>query len=57
LKDAAVGASKPIETGAAFTSLYDSDSYELVVLDNGRQIGAARPRLHPGGGGGSVASP
>src|SRR5262249_1538642 len=38
LKDAALGVSKLLKTGAVFTSLYDSDSYEFVVFNNGRQI-------------------
>jgi hypothetical protein len=38
LKDAALGASKLLKTGAVFTSLYDSDSYEFVVFNNGRQV-------------------
>jgi hypothetical protein len=38
LKDAALAASKLLRTGAIFTSLYDSDSYELVVFTNGRQV-------------------
>jgi hypothetical protein len=37
LKDAALAASKLLKTGAVFTSLYDSDSYEFVVFNNGRQ--------------------
>jgi hypothetical protein len=38
LKDMALAASKLLKTGALFTSLYDSDSYELVVFGNGRQV-------------------
>ena len=38
LKDAALAASKLLKTGAVFTSLYDSDSYEFVVFHNGRQV-------------------
>jgi hypothetical protein len=38
LKDAALGVSKLLKTGAVFTSLYDSDSYEFVVFNNDRQI-------------------
>ena len=38
LKDAALGASKLLKTGAVFTSLYDSDSYEFVVFNKGRQV-------------------
>src|SRR5271155_376161 len=38
LKDAALGASRLLKTGAVFTSLYDSDSYEFVVFNNGRQV-------------------
>src|SRR5215471_14900042 len=38
LKDAALGVSKLLKTGAVFTSLYDSDRYEFVVFNNGRQI-------------------
>ena len=38
LKDAALAASKLLRTGAVFTSLYDSDSYEFVVFNNGRQV-------------------
>jgi hypothetical protein len=38
LKDAALGVSRLLKTGAVFTSLYDSDSYEFVVFNNGRQI-------------------
>jgi hypothetical protein len=38
LKDAALAASKLLKTGAVFTSLYDSDSYEFVVFNNGRQV-------------------
>ncbi len=38
LKDAALLASKALKTGAAFTSVYDSDAYEFVVFGGGRQI-------------------
>ena len=38
LKDAALGISRLLRTGAVFTSLYDSDSYEFIVFNNGRQI-------------------
>ncbi|HUO04163.1 MAG TPA: hypothetical protein VMU16_03090 [Candidatus Binataceae bacterium] len=38
LKDAALAASKLLKTGTVFTSLYDSDTYEFVVFNNGRQI-------------------
>ncbi len=38
LKDAALGVSKLLKTGAVFTSLYDSDRYEFIVFSNGRQI-------------------
>ncbi|MFL5267833.1 MAG: hypothetical protein ACJ8AH_14755 [Stellaceae bacterium] len=38
LKDAALGVSRLLKTGTVFTSLYDSDSYEFVVFNNGRQI-------------------
>jgi hypothetical protein len=38
LKDAALAASKLLKTGAVFTSLYDSDSYEFVVFNNGKQV-------------------
>jgi hypothetical protein len=38
LKDAALGVSRLLKTGAVFTSLYDSDSYEFIVFNNGRQI-------------------
>jgi hypothetical protein len=38
LKDAALAASKLLKTGAVFTSLHDSDSYEFVVFHNGRQV-------------------
>lgn len=38
LKDAALGASKLLKTGAVVTSLYDSDSYEFVVFSKGRQV-------------------
>jgi hypothetical protein len=38
LKDAALGTSKLLKTGAVFTSLYDSDSYEFIVFNNGRQV-------------------
>jgi hypothetical protein len=38
LKDAALATSRLLKTGAVFTSLYDSDSYEFVVFNNGRQI-------------------
>src|SRR5215469_462923 len=38
LKDAALGTSKLLKTGAVFASLYDSDSYEFIVFNNGRQI-------------------
>ena len=38
LKDAALGASRLLKTAAVFTSLYDSDSYEFVVFNKGRQV-------------------
>jgi hypothetical protein len=38
LKDGALGVSRLLKTGAVLTSLYDSDSYEFVVFNNGRQI-------------------
>jgi hypothetical protein len=38
LKDAALAASKLLKTGAVFTSLYDSDSYEFVMFNNGKQL-------------------
>ena len=38
LKDAALATSRLLKTGTVFTSLYDSDSYEFVVFNNGRQI-------------------
>src|SRR5579859_5752549 len=38
LKDAALAASKLLKTGAVVTSLYDSDAYEFVVFNNGRQV-------------------
>ena len=38
LKDAALGVSRLLKTGAVFTSLYDSDSYEFIVFSKGRQI-------------------
>jgi hypothetical protein len=38
LKDAALAASRLLKTPAIFTSLYDSDSYEFVVFNNGRQV-------------------
>jgi hypothetical protein len=38
LKDAALAASKLLKAGAVMTSLYDSDAYEFVVFDNGRQV-------------------
>jgi hypothetical protein len=38
LKDVALAASKLLKTGALFTSLYDSDTYELAVFGNGRQV-------------------
>ena len=38
LKDAALAASKLLRTATVFTSLYDSDSYEFVVFNNGRQV-------------------
>ena len=38
LKDVALAASKALKTGAVFTSVYDSDTYEFVVFANGRQI-------------------
>jgi hypothetical protein len=38
LKDAALGVSRLLKTGAVFTSLYDSDSYEFIVFNNGRQV-------------------
>ena len=38
LKDAALAASKLLKTGAVFTSLYDSDTYELAVFNNGKQV-------------------
>jgi hypothetical protein len=41
LKDAALLASKALKTGAAFTSIYDSDTYEFVVFANGRQVDLA----------------
>jgi hypothetical protein len=37
LKDAALAASK-LRTGGVLTSLYDSDSYEFVVFNNGTQV-------------------
>jgi hypothetical protein len=38
LKDAARAVSKTLKCAALFTSLYDSDSYELVIFSNGRQV-------------------
>jgi hypothetical protein len=38
LKDLALAASKAMKTGAVFTSLYDSDSFEFVVFANGKQV-------------------
>jgi len=38
LKDAALAASKLLKAGAVMTSLYDSDAYEFVVFNNGRQV-------------------
>src|SRR5580693_7893366 len=38
LKELALAASKVMKTAAVFTSLYDSDRYELVVFANGRQV-------------------
>ena len=38
LKDAALAASKALKTAAVFTSLYDSDTFEFVVFNNGRQV-------------------
>src|SRR5580698_4700440 len=38
LTDAALAASKLLKTGAVLTSLYDSDSYEFVLFNRGRQI-------------------
>jgi hypothetical protein len=38
LKDTALAASKLMKTAAVFTSLYDSDSYEFVVFNNGKQV-------------------
>jgi len=38
LKDVALAASKSLKTGAVFTSLYDSDTYEFVVFYRGRQV-------------------
>jgi hypothetical protein len=37
LKDAALGVSRLLKTGAVFTRLYDSDSYEFIVFNNGRR--------------------
>src|SRR5215469_9120814 len=45
LKEAALGVSKLLKTGAVFTSLYDSDSYEFVVFNNDRQIDLRRKLL------------
>ena len=38
LKDAALAASKLLKAGAVMTSRYDSDAYEFVVFNNGRQV-------------------
>ena len=38
LKDAALAASKGLKAAAVMTSLYDSDAYEFVVFNNGRQV-------------------
>jgi hypothetical protein len=38
LKDAALAASKGLKTAAVFTSLYDSDTFDFVVFNNGRQV-------------------
>jgi hypothetical protein len=38
LKDAALAASKLLKAGAVMTSLYDSDAYEFVVFNSGRQV-------------------
>jgi hypothetical protein len=38
LKDAALAASKLVKAGAVMTSVYDSDAYEFVVFNNGRQV-------------------
>src|SRR5467141_310849 len=43
LKDVAVGVSKLLKTGAVFASLYDSDSYEFIVFNNGRYIDLLMP--------------
>jgi hypothetical protein len=38
LKAAALAASKALKSAAVFTSLYDSDRYEFVIFNNGRQV-------------------
>lgn len=38
LKDLALAASKALKTMAVFTSLYDSDAYEFIVIASGRQV-------------------
>ncbi len=38
LKDVALKATKSLMTAAAFTSIYDSDSYEFILFSNGRQV-------------------
>src|SRR3984893_17442017 len=43
LKDAALGVSRLLKTGAVFTSLYDSDSYEFIVFNNGQYIDLLMP--------------
>jgi hypothetical protein len=38
LKDAALTASKLLKTGAVFTTVYDSDTYEFAIFGKGKQI-------------------
>ena len=38
LKDAALTASKMLKTGAVFTTVYDSDTYEFAIFGKGKQI-------------------
>src|SRR4026207_912882 len=38
LKDLALAASKIFKTGAICTSLYDSDTFEVVVFNAGKQV-------------------
>jgi hypothetical protein len=38
LKAASLATSKALKTAAVFTSLYDSDRYEFVIFNNGRQV-------------------